>query len=99
MSASYNPAALKKDADDLVDLAPLRGHQVLYWGDHVGADLTAPWQAQRWRTAAVVPEIARELAVQASPAFKNALKRMLRIEVRSNLRPVGERASDGGCAS
>jgi HAD superfamily 5'-nucleotidase-like hydrolase len=82
MSASYNPAALKKDADDLADLAPLRGHQVLYWGDHVGADLTAPWQAQRWRTAAVVPEIARELAVQASPAFKNALKRMLRIEVR-----------------
>ena len=69
----------------------LRGHEILYMGDHVAADLTSPWLTARWRTVAIVREIRHETAVQASREFKEALAQLLRIEA---LIDYGQRIAD-----
>ena len=51
-----------------------------YAGDHVTADLTGPWQSARWRTVAIVRELAHETAVQASPEFKRDIRQLLQVE-------------------
>ena len=68
-----------------------KGHEFLYCGDHVGADLTAPWHSAKWRTVAIVPELTHEIQVQSTNEFKALLHRQIKIEA---LIDYGQRLDD-----
>lgn len=91
-SAPHHPTGPVAASSSTAAAAPsLRGHEVLYFGDHVGADLTAPWLRARWRTVAIVRELEHEVAVQSSAKFKQALRRLLQVEA---LIDYGQRITD-----
>ncbi|CAD5226772.1 unnamed protein product [Bursaphelenchus xylophilus] len=43
---------------------------VLYFGDHIYSDLAEPMLQLGWRTAAIVPELAREIRTQNTDGFR-----------------------------
>ncbi|VDN18588.1 unnamed protein product [Gongylonema pulchrum] len=49
------------------------GKQVLYFGDHIYSDLADPMLMLGWRTAAIVPELAREIRVQNDDDYQRSL--------------------------
>lgn len=55
------------------------GQRVLYLGDHVFSDLSKPSRIG-WRTGAIIRELAAEVDLQRSPAYKTALAALLATE-------------------
>ncbi len=47
-----------------------RGSSVVYFGDHIYADLIEPVQSQGWRTGIVIKELEREVEIINSPKFQ-----------------------------
>lgn len=47
--------------------------QVLYFGDHIYSDLADPMLMLGWHTAAIVPELAREIRLQNDVNYQKAL--------------------------
>ena len=57
------------------------GKRVLYVGDHVHTDLSAPRRKAGWATAAILRELEHELGVMQSPAFTQLVERALTVEM------------------
>ena len=55
---------------DLVSMLDLDKKRVLYFGDHLYADLVEPTKKLGWRTGAIIREIEHELAMHDSPEFR-----------------------------
>lgn len=53
---------------------------VLYFGDQVTADLAEPSLRFGWRTAAIIPELEKEIAVFEGPKFKQLVHRLNELE-------------------
>ncbi|VDP02263.1 unnamed protein product [Heligmosomoides polygyrus] len=60
--------------DDLSNRAGLKDKGVLYFGDHIYTDLADPILRLGWRTAAVVPELAREIRIQNDDSYRNTIQ-------------------------
>lgn len=43
---------------------------MIYFGDHIYTDLAGPMLELGWHTAAIVPELAREIRTQNTDAFR-----------------------------
>lgn len=50
-----------------------KGQRVLYFGDHIYSDLADPMLMLGWHTAAIVPELAREIRLQNDDDYRNAV--------------------------
>uniref|UniRef100_A0A7E4ZZ04 5'-nucleotidase domain-containing protein 3 n=1 Tax=Panagrellus redivivus TaxID=6233 RepID=A0A7E4ZZ04_PANRE len=53
--------------------ADLHGKGVLYFGDHIYSDLAEPILKLGWHTAAIVPELAREIRMQNTEEYRQAI--------------------------
>ncbi|CAJ0603217.1 unnamed protein product [Cylicocyclus nassatus] len=60
--------------DELSSRAGFKGKGVLYFGDHIYTDLADPILRLGWRTAAVVPELAREIRTQNNDAYRRSIQ-------------------------
>ncbi|PIO69771.1 5' nucleotidase family protein [Teladorsagia circumcincta] len=56
--------------DELSARAGFKDKGVLYFGDHIYTDLADPILRLGWRTAAIVPELAREIRVQNGESYQ-----------------------------
>jgi len=52
----------------------------LYFGDQVNADLAEPSLRFGWRTAAIIPELAKEIQTYDSPEFIKLVHRLNAID-------------------
>ncbi|KIH59940.1 5' nucleotidase family protein [Ancylostoma duodenale] len=82
--------------DDLSHRAGFKGKGVLYFGDHIYTDLADPILRLGWRTAAIVPELAREIRIQNDDVYRlvSDLKRD-KTDVQSQRKTFPEKASSG----
>ncbi|CAI4221842.1 unnamed protein product [Auanema sp. JU1783] len=55
---------------ELSERAGFEGKGVLYFGDHIYTDLADPMLRLGWHTAAIVPELAREIRIQNSNEYR-----------------------------
>jgi len=55
-------------------------HEILFFGDHVYADLAGSSQNCSWRTAAIVPELESEIEICNSTNYRNNVKQMIELE-------------------
>lgn len=53
-----------------------RNRQVLYFGDHIYSDLADPMLMLGWHTAAIVPEVAREIRLQNAEEYQESVNWM-----------------------
>jgi len=53
--------------------AGLTGRGVLYFGDHIYSDLADPMLKLGWNTAAIVPELAKEIRTQNSDEYRERI--------------------------
>ncbi|KAL6739056.1 hypothetical protein Aduo_012545 [Ancylostoma duodenale] len=60
--------------DDLSHRAGFKGKGVLYFGDHIYTDLADPILRLGWRTAAIVPELAREIRIQNDDVYRKGIQ-------------------------
>ncbi|KAK6057977.1 HAD superfamily hydrolase, 5'-nucleotidase, partial [Cooperia oncophora] len=60
--------------EDLSIRAGFKNKGVLYFGDHIYTDLADPILRLGWRTAAVVPELAREIRVQNDDTYQEIIQ-------------------------
>ncbi|RCN25053.1 hypothetical protein ANCCAN_29237, partial [Ancylostoma caninum] len=60
--------------DDLSQRAGFKGKGVLYFGDHIYTDLADPILRLGWRTAAIVPELAREIRIQNDDVYRKGIQ-------------------------
>uniref|UniRef100_A0A0N5AAG9 5'-nucleotidase domain-containing protein 3 n=1 Tax=Syphacia muris TaxID=451379 RepID=A0A0N5AAG9_9BILA len=58
---------------ELSKQAMFRNRQVLYFGDHIYTDLADPMLMLGWHTAAIVPELAREIRSQNDENYQRAV--------------------------
>ncbi|CAJ0922868.1 unnamed protein product, partial [Mesorhabditis belari] len=54
--------------------ASLTGKGVLYFGDHIYTDLADPMLRLGWHTAAIVPELAREIRAQNTDEYRRSIQ-------------------------
>ncbi|WKY05626.1 hypothetical protein Q1695_006100 [Nippostrongylus brasiliensis] len=59
---------------ELSTRAGLKGKGVLYFGDHIYTDLADPILRLGWRTAAIVPELAREIRIQNEESYRSTIQ-------------------------
>ncbi|KHJ79538.1 5' nucleotidase family protein, partial [Oesophagostomum dentatum] len=60
--------------EDLSTRAGFKGKGVLYFGDHIYTDLAEPILRLGWRTAAIVPELAREIRIQNDDLYRKNIQ-------------------------
>ncbi|PIO64500.1 5' nucleotidase family protein [Teladorsagia circumcincta] len=60
--------------DELSARAGFKDKGVLYFGDHIYTDLADPILRLGWRTAAIVPELAREIRVQNGESYQKIIQ-------------------------
>eukprot|EP01132_Coremiostelium_polycephalum_P001193 gene1193-1506_t len=56
------------------------GRTVMYFGDHLYADLVEPSQKEGWRTGIIIKELESEVEIQNSPKYRENLAELLEIE-------------------
>ncbi|KYQ91223.1 5'-nucleotidase [Tieghemostelium lacteum] len=57
-----------------------RGRNVMYFGDHLYADLVEPSQREGWRVGVIIKELETEVEIQNSPKYRENLSSLLEIE-------------------
>ncbi|EGG24070.1 5'-nucleotidase [Cavenderia fasciculata] len=61
-------------------LSKWRGRSVMYFGDHLFADLVEPSMIEGWRTGVIIKELETEVEIQNSPKYRENLSQLLEIE-------------------
>ena len=65
-----NGICVQGNIEDLSKNAGYDDKGVLYFGDHIYTDLADPMLRLGWHTAAVVPELAREIRTQNDQGYR-----------------------------
>ncbi|PAV56597.1 hypothetical protein WR25_00276 [Diploscapter pachys] len=60
--------------EELAKGAGFAGKNVLYFGDHIYTDLAEPMLRLGWRTAAIVPDLAREIRTQNTDNYRTSIQ-------------------------
>lgn len=61
-------------------LTGLRGYEVLYFGDHLIADLREPNRVQGWRTGVIISELKKEIEIQRTASYTSKLKKIVMLQ-------------------
>lgn len=56
------------------------GHRILYIGDHLFADIYRPQSMAMWKTAAIMPEVVKDVSIMNTHEFEALLSKQLHIE-------------------
>jgi 5' nucleotidase family len=66
--------------DMLNKMVGWKGDEVLYFGDHVIADLKESSSMGAWKTAVIIRELEKEIEQQNTPRFRRDLRKLLALE-------------------
>eukprot|EP01133_Synstelium_polycarpum_P005918 gene5918-6850_t len=62
------------------NLSKWKGRNVMYFGDHLFADLVEPSTREGWRTGVIIKELETEVEIQNSPKYRENLAQLLEVE-------------------
>eukprot|EP01103_Thecamoeba_quadrilineata_P012740 TRINITY_DN3361_c0_g1_i2.p1 TRINITY_DN3361_c0_g1~~TRINITY_DN3361_c0_g1_i2.p1 ORF type:complete len:271 (+),score=44.23 TRINITY_DN3361_c0_g1_i2:776-1588(+) len=65
---------------ELTRLTDWKGSRVIYFGDHLDADIVEPTRTQGWRTGMILNEIEKEVKIRNTEEFKSRVNKLYSLE-------------------